>query len=99
MSKHQKTYCINGHEMIGENLYTHTRPDGRVERHCKICAIQRERMRRLHRKTPAAVPAKAKEAFKFYEQEANRGCSVAAQAAGYPVRCLECPLLECIYVR
>lgn len=33
-----KTHCPSGHEYTGENTYTYTRKNGRVERHCRTCA-------------------------------------------------------------
>lgn len=39
----RRLYCKHGHLLSGDNLRLFTRPDGRVERKCRTCGLQRSR--------------------------------------------------------
>lgn len=89
-------YCVNGHLLTGDNVYATTDKSGYRRRQCKICVNQRSAIRRL--KLKIGLPTKNDKDFRRYEKDALLGCQRINKVTGRSVRCLECPLEECIYV-
>jgi hypothetical protein len=42
---HRKTHCVNGHELMGDNIYHITTVDGYEGRNCKTCVCLRQKER------------------------------------------------------
>jgi hypothetical protein len=38
--------CKNGHRIIGNNIVTETRPDGRIQERCRICCQEKWQTRK-----------------------------------------------------
>jgi hypothetical protein len=91
-----KTHCANGHEFTPENTYIYLTDNGKEYRKCRTCSLRNGKMRQL-RQANGKKPTE-RDSFLFYVVGAKQGCIHAKKKTGYTVRCLDCPLPECVYV-